>query len=383
MGEACTNPDILRIIAFIFEILKIVYILIPIALIVMISLDFAKNVMSSKTDDMDKNLKKAIKRILYCICIYLIPTIAYFAINTLGNFGVPYTTCITNANEEKIDELTIDKAKELLSSAKEKITNLTKDDDTSKIAAILDKASTEISYIKPSSDKTNLETELKTVKKDYQDKLTKIAKEKEADEEENNKIPINPSGSDSNSKSDLDTEILKSGKSGKYFAPIQVSGYSFGSYSSTPGCGKSVKVYHDLKGIAAGTPIYAGMDGKAEFRQSVSNSNKLYSYGNQVRITNGTTVIIYAHLQKFPDAVVKIANNNGQSIVTESHNYPCSASKYSGTTTTKVSIKVKKGQLIGYLGTTGNSSGPHLHVEIKESGKCISDPWGSKGFGMR
>ena len=22
-------------------------------------------------------------------------------------------------------------------------------------------------------------------------------------------------------------------------------------------------------------------------------------------------------------------------------------------------------------------------VEIKESGKCISDPWGSKGFGMR
>ena len=149
VGEACTNPDILRIIAFIFEILKIVYILIPIALIVMISLDFAKNVMSSKTDDMDKNLKKAIKRILYCICIYWLPTIAYFAINTLGNLGVPYTTCITNANEEKIDELTIDKAKELLSSAKEKITNLTKDDDTSKIAAILDKASTEISYIKP------------------------------------------------------------------------------------------------------------------------------------------------------------------------------------------------------------------------------------------
>ena len=46
-------------------------------------------------------------------------------------------------------------------------------------------------------------------------------------------------------------------------------------------------------------------------------------------------------------------------------------------------VSVKKGQLIGYSGTTGNSLGPHLHVEIHEQGSrtCVTDPWAA--FGMR
>ena len=85
-----------------------------------------------------------------------------------------------------------------------------------------------------------------------------------------------------------------------------------------------------------GTPIYATGDGKISL-VAVS----LSGYGKQLEINHGFGFKTkYAHMSKF---LVK----EGQ--------------------------KVKRGEIIGYSGNSGSSTGPHLHYEIIKDGKKI-DP---------
>ena len=83
-----------------------------------------------------------------------------------------------------------------------------------------------------------------------------------------------------------------------------------------------------------GTPVYATADG------TVSSENPGSGYGIVVMINHGYSYkTIYAHLSK---KVVK----PGQ--------------------------KVTRGQLIGYVGSTGMSSGSHLHYEVLKGGKPVN-----------
>lgn len=89
-----------------------------------------------------------------------------------------------------------------------------------------------------------------------------------------------------------------------------------------------------------GTPIAAAFDGEVTFQGDGGG------YGNLVKIAhaNGRETR-YAHMQKFAIA--------------------------SG-----VGTKVKAGDIIGYIGTTGLSTGPHLHFELYQNGGAI-DPLGT------
>ncbi|AKA22134.1 peptidase M23 [Pseudomonas chlororaphis] len=90
-----------------------------------------------------------------------------------------------------------------------------------------------------------------------------------------------------------------------------------------------------------GTPIKAAGDGK------VLLAGRRGGYGNTVIIQHGNTYrTLYGHMQGFAKGV-----------------------KTGGT--------VKQGQVIGYIGTTGLSTGPHLHYEFQVNGVHV-DPLGQK-----
>lgn len=87
----------------------------------------------------------------------------------------------------------------------------------------------------------------------------------------------------------------------------------------------------------SGTPIYAAGDGTISYYRWQSG------YGNKVEIqhVNGYETA-YGHMSRYADGL-------------------------------GVGSKVRQGQLIGYVGSTGQSTGPHLHFEILINGNLV-DP---------
>ncbi|WP_424984179.1 M23 family metallopeptidase [Maritalea sp. S77] len=88
-----------------------------------------------------------------------------------------------------------------------------------------------------------------------------------------------------------------------------------------------------------GTPIYAGGDGVVKRAQWVSG------YGRYVELNHANGYqTAYAHMNRIADGM-------------------------------KPGVRVRQGQVIGYVGSTGYSTGPHLHYEIKINGRTV-DPLG-------
>jgi murein DD-endopeptidase MepM/ murein hydrolase activator NlpD len=100
---------------------------------------------------------------------------------------------------------------------------------------------------------------------------------------------------------------------------------------------KTVKFHPGLDFSApSGTPIYATAQGVVRTAGNLGNG-----YGNHVIINHGYQyTTLYGHM-------FRIKVRQGQS--------------------------VKRGEVIGYVGNTGKSTGPHLHYEVMKGGKHL-DP---------
>lgn len=93
----------------------------------------------------------------------------------------------------------------------------------------------------------------------------------------------------------------------------------------------------------SGTPVYATADGQ------VGRAQYFGSYGNYVQIEHGGDLETrYAHLSSY---------------------------------TVSAGDTVRKGDLIGYVGSTGRSTGPHLHYEVRVEGESVNPiPYMTAGY---
>lgn len=87
--------------------MNIAFIIIPIGLIVFITIDFAKCVIANKEDEIKKNQSIAIKRIIYSIALFFVPSIVNITMGlvdkALGSNNLDtITACWTNATKENI-----------------------------------------------------------------------------------------------------------------------------------------------------------------------------------------------------------------------------------------------------------------------------------------
>jgi murein DD-endopeptidase MepM/ murein hydrolase activator NlpD len=85
----------------------------------------------------------------------------------------------------------------------------------------------------------------------------------------------------------------------------------------------------------SGTPIYATGDGIVKKADATVSG-----FGNHIEINHGYGYLtLYAHLSKYK---------------------------------VKAGQKVKRGDIIGYVGSTGRSEAPHLHYEVHKNGKVVN-----------
>jgi hypothetical protein len=93
--------------------------------------------------------------------------------------------------------------------------------------------------------------------------------------------------------------------------------------------------------MVSNTPLYAMADGVVAWADTDDAANG--GYGNYVRVFYPSLGFdsFYAHLTRY---------------------------------TVKTGDTVKKGQIVGYSGSTGNSTGPHLHLEIRLKNMSVANP---------
>lgn len=97
-ANVCENSNVLKVIYFANQLLKILFIIIPILLIVILAIDFLKSIIAQNDNDIKKNFLLSLKKLTSIIFMFFVPTIVNFFVILMGKFSGPYASCGINAS---------------------------------------------------------------------------------------------------------------------------------------------------------------------------------------------------------------------------------------------------------------------------------------------
>lgn len=202
------------------------------------------------------------------------------------------------------------------------------------------------------SEKEKKSNELKSLKKDKETQVANLAdeekkKEKEIEAFEEDKRQIQAQlkkiaeeeakRNKNNTSNNITTKPSASG----YIFPVRglskanINNKNYPSYAGHTGVDVNIGVTgKDVVAVKAGTVVIS--------TAKINSEGDYFSYGEYVVISHGDgTMTLYGHM---------LANSRK----------------------VKVEDKVSQGQTIGTVGSTGNSSGTHLHFEVRINGKPVN-----------
>lgn len=387
----CGPAGFLKVLYFFKLILDIVFIIIPVALIIIIIIDFSKAIISSDVDAQGKIFKHSINRIIYALIVFFVPTIVAIVNDILGDFGVDYSRCLNNLTIEKIN---------YLDSAEYEY------EEAEKYVALAEKKLTDDSFVTAQKYIDNVQDG--SIKKQLQERLDAAKQHKKTDSEgtegpSSDKNPasyeydgISSSGSCSPGSS---IKVLKSepdpscainywskNVNKDNFIYPKTSGKLLGAwpkdYSKIPTKLSNYKTYQDGKLIwpvtptnglykfvyehngidimaPIGTPIYSPASGKLVYSEWGHTKNK---GSDETAYT--VTIVMNNPIKHNGVTYDTIFLTHMSGIINR-----CSSNK--------CNKNVEKGELLGFVGNasgTAESRGyaPHLHMTIYPAGSYSS-----------